>query len=176
MRAAQALYEGIRIKGEGQIGLITYMRTDSMNLSGEAVKAVRGRIDDLYGKDFLTRSVRQFDNKSKGAQEAHEAIRPAGTEMKTVDELGLSGPEWRLYDLIWKRTMASQMASAEIDQTAIVIQPGDGGRCVFLDLGDIQSFDTSVSLYYSDHAFQAFVWILFSAAQAVPTREKNTQF
>ncbi len=116
MGTAQRLYEA---------GHITYMRTDSMNLSGEAVKAVRGRIDDLYGKDFLTRSVRQFDNKSKGAQEAHEAIRPAGTEMKTVDELGLSGPEWRLYDLIWKRTMATQMADARLRFETVMLSVED---------------------------------------------------
>ena len=99
MSTAQRLYED---------GHITYMRTDSVSLSGEAVNAARGRIDGLYGTDYLSQSPRQFTTKSKGAQEAHEAIRPAGTGMKTADELGLSGPQSRLYDLIWKRTMATE--------------------------------------------------------------------
>ena len=102
-------------------GHITYMRTDSVSLSGEAVNAARGRIDGLYGTDYLSPSPRQFTTKSKGAQEAHEAIRPAGTGMKTADELGLSGPQLRLYDLIWKRTMATQMADAQLRFDTVTI-------------------------------------------------------
>ncbi|MCH2201134.1 MAG: type I DNA topoisomerase [Fuerstiella sp.] len=116
MRTAQTLYEA---------GHITYMRTDSVSLSGEAVGAARGRIDDLYGTDFLSPSPRQFTSKSKGAQEAHEAIRPAGTQMKTSDELGLTGPEQRLYNLIWKRTMATQMADARLRFDAVTISVDD---------------------------------------------------
>ncbi|MCH2210133.1 MAG: type I DNA topoisomerase [Fuerstiella sp.] len=116
MRTAQNLYEA---------GHITYMRTDSVSLSGEAVDAARGRIDDLYGTDYLSPSPRQFTSKSKGAQEAHEAIRPAGTQMKTSDELGLSGPQQRLYDLIWKRTMATQMADARLRFDAVTISVDD---------------------------------------------------
>ncbi len=116
MRTAQRLYEA---------GHITYMRTDSVSLSGEAVNAARGRIDDLYGHDFLSPSPRQYTNKSKGAQEAHEAIRPAGTKMKTSDELGLSGPEQRLYDLIWKRTMATQMADAQLRFDTVTLKVED---------------------------------------------------
>ncbi|MEO2033095.1 MAG: type I DNA topoisomerase, partial [Planctomycetaceae bacterium] len=126
MRTAQRLYEA---------GHITYMRTDSVSLSGEAVDAARGRIDDLYGTNFLSPSPRQFKNKSKGAQEAHEAIRPAGTKMKTSDELGLSGAEQRLYDLIWKRTMATQMADARLrfDTVTIAVEDAEfraSGRTV----------------------------------------------
>ena len=116
MRTAQRLYEA---------GHITYMRTDSVNLSSEAVDATRGRIETLYGHEFLSPSSRQFANRSKGAQEAHEAIRPAGTEMKTGEQLGLSGPEQRLYDLIWKRTMATQMAEARLRFDTVTISVED---------------------------------------------------
>ena len=116
MQVAQRLYED---------GHITYMRTDSVSLSNEAIQAARGRVGELYGKDFLSDGPRQFATKSKGAQEAHEAIRPAGTEMKTAEELGLSGPEFRLYQLIWKRTMATQMAEAILRFDAVTIKVGD---------------------------------------------------
>ena len=113
MQTAQRLYEA---------GHITYMRTDSVNLSGEAVTAARGRIDDLYGGDFLSESPRQFTGKTKGAQEAHEAIRPAGNKMETADEKSLSGPERKMYDLIWKRTMATQMAEARLRFDTVTIE------------------------------------------------------
>ncbi len=103
MRVAQRLYEE---------GFITYMRTDSVHLSEQAITAARSRIRALYGEEYLSPKPRQFTTTSKGAQEAHEAIRPAGTEMRTPDQTGLSGVELALYDLIWKRTVASQMAEA----------------------------------------------------------------
>ena len=112
MQVAQRLYED---------GHITYMRTDSVSLSGEAIDAARGKVTDLYGKDYLSPSPRQFTTKSKGAQEAHEAIRPAGTEMKTAEEIGLGGQEFRLYQLIWKRTMATQMAEAQLRFDTVTI-------------------------------------------------------
>lgn len=105
MQAAQRLYEE---------GHITYMRTDSVTLSSEAINAARNSVKDRYGDNYLSPSPRTFTNKSKGAQEAHEAIRPAGTGMKTAEELGLSGQEAKLYTLIWKRTMACQMADAKL--------------------------------------------------------------
>ena len=105
MQTAQRLYEE---------GHITYMRTDSVTLSSEAMNAARGSVKERYGDDYLSPSPRTFTNKSKGAQEAHEAIRPAGTEMKTAEELRLSGQEAKLYTLIWKRTMACQMADAKL--------------------------------------------------------------
>lgn len=113
MQTAQRLYEA---------GHITYMRTDSVNLSGEAMNAARGRIEDLYGNDFLSGAPRQFTGKAKGAQEAHEAIRPAGKKMETADEKNLSGAERKLYDLIWKRTMATQMAEARLRFDTVTIQ------------------------------------------------------
>ncbi|MBN8555230.1 MAG: type I DNA topoisomerase [Deltaproteobacteria bacterium] len=112
MRVAQGLYEK---------GFITYMRTDSVNLSSEALSAARRQIESLYGKDHLSDGPRQFASKSKGAQEAHEAIRPAGTVCPTPQETGLSGLEFSLYDLIWKRTVATQMADAKLLNLSINI-------------------------------------------------------
>jgi DNA topoisomerase-1 len=105
MGVAQKLYED---------GHITYMRTDSVTLSSEAMNAARSTVEARYGKEYLSDGPRVFTNKSKGAQEAHEAIRPSGTEMKTAEELNLSGNEFKLYSLIWKRTVASQMAEARL--------------------------------------------------------------
>ena len=116
MRIAQRLYEE---------GYITYMRTDSVNLSQQAITAARGRIESLYGKAYLSPGPRRYETRSKGAQEAHEAIRPAGTEMRTAEELRLSGREAALYELIWKRTVASQMADARLTHTTARIEAGD---------------------------------------------------
>ncbi|MFN7802779.1 MAG: type I DNA topoisomerase [Planctomycetaceae bacterium] len=116
MQIAQRLYEE---------GLITYMRTDSVSLSTEAVSAARRCIEERYGKDYLSPQIRSFETKSKGAQEAHEAIRPAGTEMKTGEEHGLAGRELQLYSLIWKRTVACQMADARLRFRTITIQADD---------------------------------------------------
>ncbi|NMF66027.1 type I DNA topoisomerase [Brasilonema octagenarum] len=111
MRVAQNLYEQ---------GYITYMRTDSVHLSDQAIAAARDSVDKLYGKDYLSPQPRQYTTKSKGAQEAHEAIRPAGSTFRTPQETGLSGREYQVYDLIWKRTVASQMADSR--QTQIIMQ------------------------------------------------------
>ncbi len=105
MSVAQRLYEQ---------GFITYMRTDSTTLSGEAMRASRQAVVDRYGEEYLSPGPREFTSKVRNAQEAHEAIRPAGTSMRTADEIGLSGRERALYDLIWKRTVASQMADARL--------------------------------------------------------------
>jgi len=116
MRTAQRLYEE---------GLITYMRTDSPNLSQEAINAARNMVVELYGKDYLNPEVRQYAAKTKGAQEAHEAIRPAGQEFTHPDKTGMSGRELALYELIWKRTMATQMKEAEKASMTIKIEAGD---------------------------------------------------
>src|SRR3954452_23883895 len=113
MHVAQGLYER---------GLITYMRTDSTALSAQAVQAARRQIGALYGDDFLPPQAREYRSKVKNAQEAHEAIRPAGDRMRTPDDLRreLQGSdEYRLYDLIWKRTVASQMADARIRRVSL---------------------------------------------------------
>lgn len=116
MRTAQGLYEQ---------GLITYMRTDSTTLSSQAIKAARDCIQDLYGKEYLPSEPREYTGKkSKGAQEAHEAIRPAGTHFVHPEESGLKGEELKLYDLIWKRTVASQMTDAKQKQMSVRIECG----------------------------------------------------
>ncbi|MCD4687015.1 MAG: type I DNA topoisomerase [Anaerolineae bacterium] len=116
MQVAQRLYER---------GLITYMRTDSVHLSKQALTTIRSRVEDQYGADYLSPQPRQYRTKSKGAQEAHEAIRPAGQEMPTADELDLDGREYALYDLIWKRTIATQMADARLRLTTAIITVDD---------------------------------------------------
>jgi DNA topoisomerase I len=105
MRVAQGLYER---------GYITYMRTDSTTLSGEALGAAREAIERRYGSEYLAPGVRTYAKKARNAQEAHEAIRPAGVEMRTAEEHGLAGLDAALYDLVWKRTVASQMADAKL--------------------------------------------------------------
>jgi DNA topoisomerase I len=117
MRLAQNLYEN---------GYITYMRTDSTHLSSEAIEASRRAIVNRYGSEYLFERVRQYSAKSKNAQEAHEAIRPAGKAMKTREEQGLSGREGDLYDLIWKRTIATQMAEAKLRFVTATIETGKG--------------------------------------------------
>ena len=116
MRVAQTLYEQ---------GYITYMRTDSVHLSEQAIVAARSCVEQMYGKEYLSRSPRQYSTKSKGAQEAHEAIRPAGSTFRTPKQTGLSGTELSLYDLIWKRTVASQMAEAKLTQISVNIEVED---------------------------------------------------
>lgn len=111
MRVAQGLYEK---------GYITYMRTDSVHLSKQAISAARSCVEALYGADYLSPKARQYNTKSKGAQEAHEAIRPAGQLFRTPKETGLKSTELSLYELIWKRTVATQMAEAR--QTHITVQ------------------------------------------------------
>ena len=111
MSIAQKLYEN---------GLITYMRTDSMNLSGQAINAARNEVEKQYGEDYLFQRVRNY-GKSKGAQEAHEAIRPAGSSFVHPEKSGLSGRQFKLYDLIWKRTIATQMAEAKLEFTNVTI-------------------------------------------------------
>ena len=126
MRIAQQLYEGIDI-GEGSIGLITYMRTDSVNLAEEALTEIRDFISSRYGKNSLPEQARIFKTKSKNAQEAHEAIRPTSvTRLPSDIKDSLTNEQFKLYELIWKRTMASQMTHATIDSVAVDMSCGDG--------------------------------------------------
>ncbi|MDX8409384.1 MAG: type I DNA topoisomerase [Mariprofundales bacterium] len=121
MQLAQKLYEGIEVDGE-RTGLITYMRTDSVTLSNDALNETRALIDQKYGNAFLPDHARRFKNKSKNAQEAHEAIRPSDVQ-RTPELLKstLEGEQWRLYNLIWQRTVACQMAAAILDQVSVDI-------------------------------------------------------
>lgn len=122
MRIAQQLYEGITYKGE-QTGLITYMRTDGVTMSKDAVFAIRGHIKDSLGDKYLPASPRIYKTKAKNAQEAHEAIRPTDISYTPAEvSKYLDHDQARLYELIWKRATASQMASAEMDQTTISIE------------------------------------------------------
>ena len=118
MRVAQNLYEQ---------GYITYMRTDSVHLSDQAISAARACVEQKYGKQYLSPQPRQYTTKSKGAQEAHEAIRPAGSSFCTPQETGLAGREFSVYDLIWKRTVASQMADSRQTQVTVQIQVEEAG-------------------------------------------------
>jgi DNA topoisomerase-1 len=146
MQIAQKLYEGINI-GSETTGLITYMRTDGVQLGGEAIVSIRQNIDQNFGKRYLPEAQRVYKTKAANAQEAHEAIRPTEiarhpNEMRAF----LDHDQSRLYELIWKRAIASQMQSAELDQTGIDI--GDAANSVTLRAsGQVMVFDGFLSVY-----------------------------
>jgi DNA topoisomerase-1 len=126
MRVAQQLYEGIDI-GEGAVGLITYMRTDSVALAEEAVVELRDFVVRVYGREALPPSPRMYKTKSKNAQEAHEAIRPTSVHRTPADlKSRLTHDQYKLYELIWKRTVACQMKHATIDTVAVDLSCGEG--------------------------------------------------
>ena len=135
MRVAQGLYEN---------GYITYMRTDSVSLSAQALNAARAQATELYGPEYIDASPRVWANKSKNAQEAHEAIRPAGDTFRTPGEVSkeLTGDEFLLYELIWKRTVASQMVNAQVATTTIKFgaQTADGKDSEFSSSGTVVIF------------------------------------
>jgi DNA topoisomerase I len=143
MAVAQQLYEGIDLPGEGSVGLITYMRTDSVALSQGALGEIAALVDDRYGKEYVRTT--QYKTKAKLAQEAHEAIRPA-TVARTPESLNghLDKAQLRLYELIWKRTVASQMALAIYDQTKVDIEAGE---LVFRANGSVMRFDGFERVY-----------------------------
>jgi DNA topoisomerase-1 len=142
MRVAQRLYEN---------GYITYMRTDSINLSAQAINAARAAAKALYGADHVADAPRVYQGKSKNAQEAHEAIRPAGDSFKTPGELApeLSRDEFALYDLIWKRTVASQMADAKKMQMRVDFdaKTSDGKATIFRANGSVITFPGFLAAY-----------------------------
>jgi DNA topoisomerase-1 len=146
MRVAQRLYEGIDIGGE-TAGLISYMRTDSVTLSNEALNGCRAAIEADYGKRYLPDEPRRYRTKSKNAQEAHEAIRPTDPTRRPRDIAAKLGrEEARLYELIWKRTMACQMATALIDQVGVDIADPDR-QVVLRATGSVIAFDGFMKLY-----------------------------
>lgn len=126
MSVAQQLYEGVDT-GEGAVGLITYMRTDSVTLANEAIEEVRTLIADKYGKKAVPGKPQSYKTKSKNAQEAHEAIRPTSV-MRTPEDMKayLSADQLKLYTLVWQRTMASQMIHATLNTVAVDLQCGEG--------------------------------------------------
>ncbi|KTD33200.1 DNA topoisomerase I [Legionella nautarum] len=145
MMVAQQLYEGIDI-GTGTTGLITYMRTDSVNLAAEAIEEIRSYIVQRYGENNCPKSPRVYKTKSKNAQEAHEAIRP--TSIKRTPEMvqqALTADQFKLYSLIWKRTVASQMAEALVDTVAVDLTCGEGN--VFRANGSTITFPGFLNVY-----------------------------
>jgi DNA topoisomerase-1 len=124
MQAAQKLYEGVDIGGE-TVGLITYMRTDGVSMAPEAIFEARDVIGAVYGKEYVPESPRMYKSKAKNAQEAHEAIRPTAMN-RNPGSLRLEPELGRLYELIWKRTIASQMESARIERTTVDLTSADG--------------------------------------------------
>ena len=147
MRCAQQLYEGVELQGE-TTGLITYMRTDGVQMAREATMAIRDHVAESYGTSYLPAAPREYSSKAKNAQEAHEAIRPTDVS-RTPDSVAryLNDEQRRLYDLIWKRAVASQMQSAELDQVAVDVS--SGGTTLRAN-GSIIAFDGYLKLYRED--------------------------
>ncbi len=148
MRLAQQLYEGVEIGGD-TVGLITYMRTDGVQLSKEAVEAMRARIRSEFGESYIPFAAREYVSKVKNAQEAHEAIRPTDINLTPDRVARMLNPEQaRLYELIYKRALACQMAAAELDQTAVDLSDGKGQ--ILRATGSVLAFDGFLKLYHED--------------------------
>jgi DNA topoisomerase-1 len=148
MQVAQRLYEGFDIGGE-TVGLITYMRTDGVQMAPEAIDAARAAIVDQFGNRYLPEKARFYATKAKNAQEAHEAIRPTDFN-RTPDQLRqyLDADQLRLYDLIWKRGIASQMASAEIERTTVeILADKSGEKAGLRAVGSVIRFDGFIAAY-----------------------------
>jgi DNA topoisomerase-1 len=149
MQIAQRLYEGVDLDGD-TVGLITYMRTDGVQIVPEAVSAIRRLVEDEYSRRYLPPFIREYKTKAKNAQEAHEAIRPTDVRRKPADvERDLDRDQARLYELIWKRAVASQMASAELEQTTaeIDVQGRDGKAYGLRATGSVVLFEGFLKLY-----------------------------
>jgi len=151
MQVAQRLYEGVNVPGEGQVGLITYMRTDSVNIADQALRELTGVVKQLYGSEYALPQPRRYKKKQRGAQEAHEAIRPTGAA-RHPDQLEsvLDPNQARLYRLIWQRTVASQMAEARFDQVSVDIQarPAEGTIYLLRATGQTLKFDGFRRVYF----------------------------
>lgn len=144
MQAAQKLYEGIDIGGE-TVGLITYMRTDGVQAAPEALEEARTVIAGLYGRDYVPDTARHYKTKAKNAQEAHEAIRPTSLN-RNPGSLRLDGDLGRLYELIWKRMIASQMEAARIERTTIELDGADGATALRAS-GQVIQFPGYLAVY-----------------------------
>src|SRR5436190_8748774 len=152
MQVAQRLYEGVDIDGD-TVGLITYMRTDGVDIALEGIAAARNAILKNFGEPYLPSSPRQYTTKAKNAQEAHEAIRP--TELGRLPSSvrgALDGEQFALYELIWKRTIASQMESAEFERTSADLGATgqDGKHYTFRATGSVVKFDGFLKVYHED--------------------------
>ncbi len=144
MQAAQKLYEGVDIGGE-TVGLITYMRTDGVQAAPEALDEARSVIGNVYGKEYVPESARIYKTKAKNAQEAHEAIRPTSLA-RNPGSLRLDSDLGRLYELIWKRMIASQMEAARIERTTIELESADG-KTGLRATGQVVLFDGYLTVY-----------------------------
>jgi DNA topoisomerase I len=147
MQLAQRLYEGVEINGEA-VGLITYMRTDGVDLAPEAIAAARSKIAGDFGDRYVPEKARHYTVKAKNAQEAHEAIRPTDVR-RTPDSVArmLEPDQAKLYDLVWKRMVASQMASAELERTTVDIAAGNAEKVGLRATGQVVRFDGFLRLY-----------------------------
>ena len=147
MRCAQQLYEGVDLGGE-TVGLITYMRTDGVQMAREAMMAIREHVGGAYGAAYVPATAREYSSKAKNAQEAHEAVRPTDVS-RTPSSVAryLNAEQHRLYELVWKRAVASQMQSAELDQVAVDVA---GSRTRLRATGSIVAFDGFLKLYRED--------------------------
>ena len=146
MQIAQQLYEGVDVEGE-TVGLITYMRTDGVTMEGEAVKEARSVIGARYGQRYVPSVPRVYTSKAKNAQEAHEAIRPTSFDrIPDVAARSLDSDQAKLYELIWKRAVASQMESAELERTTVDVISADG-QVTLRATGTVTLFDGFLTLY-----------------------------
>ena len=152
MRVAQRLYEGIEIGGEA-VGLITYMRTDGVQIAGEAISAARRVIETDYGAKYVPHAPRRYETKAKNAQEAHEAIRPTDLTRRPRDaKRFLDADQAKLYELIWLRTVASQTESAELERTTVDITAKVAAQLLELRAtGTVVKFDGFLALYQEGH-------------------------
>ncbi|MFC1962362.1 type I DNA topoisomerase, partial [Chloroflexota bacterium] len=148
MVIAQQLYEGLSLGAEGSVGLITYMRTDSTQVASSALAETREFIGEKYGAQYLPPKARSFTRKVKGAQEAHEAIRPTRIhrEPKLIQQY-LDPRQFKLYELIWKRMVASQMAAAQFDNTNVDIEANNSTRYLLRATSSVNTFPGFIILY-----------------------------
>jgi DNA topoisomerase-1 len=148
MAIAQQLYEGLPVGSEGNVGLITYMRTDSTTVAASAVTETLKYIREKYGARYVPPRPRSFRTRARGAQEAHEAIRPTGIFREPSDIKGyLNTSQYRLYDLIWKRMVASQMAAAQFNNTTIDIEAKDHDVYLLRTAASVNTFPGFMTLY-----------------------------
>jgi DNA topoisomerase-1 len=149
MRVAQQLYEGVNLPGEGQTGLITYMRTDSTTIAESALKEIRRVVKDQYGARYTLAKPRRYKTTARGAQEAHEAIRPTQAA-RLPDEVAprLTSDQARLYRLVWQRAMASQMADAILDQVSVDVEAADAPVYLLRATGQTVKFDGFRRVYF----------------------------
>ncbi len=144
MKVAQELYEGIDVQGMGAVGLITYMRTDSLRISEEAQKAAAAYVTERYGKEYLPPEMRVYKTK-KNAQDAHEAIRPSLPHLTPAElKPSLTADQYKLYKLIWERFIASQMADALLDTVTVEIE---ADNCLFKTTGSTMKFEGFTAVY-----------------------------